>query len=158
MTYILKHCGAKVVFVAGQPQLEKLLSVRGNLPELENIIAADAGADLPSECLHYDTLIATAGAADISSYRLRASQVLPGQLASIIYTSGTTGEPKGVMLTHTSFCSNITDVGQDFQLNPAEDVAISFLPLAHVYGRTMDYIYVFQDAALAYVDSVDPGT
>ena len=43
MKYILKHCGAKVVFVAGKPQLEKLLSVRGNLPELENIVAADAG-------------------------------------------------------------------------------------------------------------------
>jgi len=46
MTYILKHCGAKVVFVTGKPQLEKLLSVRSNLPELENIIAADAGAEM----------------------------------------------------------------------------------------------------------------
>src|SRR6266704_5939155 len=144
MTYILKHCGAKVVFVAGKPQLEKLLAVRGNLPELENIIAADAGAELPSECLGYDTLIATAGAADVSSYRLRASQVLPGQLASIIYTSGTTGEPKGVMLTHTNFCSNVNDVGDDFRLNPAEDLALSCLPLSHVYGRTLDYIYIFQ--------------
>src|SRR6516164_3085175 len=78
MTYILKHCGAKVVFVAGKPQLEKVLSVRANLPELENIIAADAGAELPSECLRYETLIAGASATDVSAYRLRASQVLPG--------------------------------------------------------------------------------
>ncbi len=155
MTYILKHCGAKVVFVAGRPQLEKLLAVRGNLPELEDIIAADAGAELPGECLRYETLIAGSSAADTSSYRLRAAQVLPGQLASIIYTSGTTGEPKGVMLTHTNFCSNITDVGHDFRLNPAEDVALSFLPLSHVYGRTLDYIYLFQGASVAYVESVD---
>ncbi len=155
MTYILNHCGAKVVFVVGVPQLQKLLAVRANLPELEQIVVADGGSDVPSECLRYETLIAGASAADVSSYRMRASQVLPGQLASLIYTSGTTGEPKGVMLTHTNFCSNVTDVGQDFQLNPAEDVAISFLPLAHVYGRTMDYIYVFQGAALAYVESVD---
>jgi long-chain acyl-CoA synthetase len=155
MTYILKHCGAKVVFVAGKPQLEKLLSVRGHLPELENIIAADAGEELPSECLGYETLIATSGAADISSYRLRASQVLPGQLASIIYTSGTTGEPKGVMLTHTNFCSNVTDTGHHFRLNPAEDTALSFLPLSHVYGRTLDYIYLFQGAPIAYVESID---
>jgi long-chain acyl-CoA synthetase len=155
MTYILKHCGAKVVFVAGKPQLEKLLTVRGSLPELENIIAADAGAELPSECLRYDTLIATAGAADISSYRLGASQVLPGQLASIIYTSGTTGEPKGVMLTHTNFCSNVADVGRDFHLNPAEDVALSFLPLSHVYERTADYIYIFQGAPVAYLEAID---
>jgi long-chain acyl-CoA synthetase len=154
-TYILKHCGAKVVFVVGVPQLQKLLTVRANLPELEQIVVADGGAGVPSECLRYETLIAGASAADVSSYRMRASQVLPGQLASLIYTSGTTGEPKGVMLTHTNFCSNVTDVGRDFQLNPAEDVALSFLPLAHVYGRTMDYIYIFQGAALAYVESID---
>jgi long-chain acyl-CoA synthetase len=155
MTYILKHCGAKVVFVVGAPQLQKLLSVRASLPELEQIIVADGGAGIPSECLRYQTLIAGASAADISAYRLRASQVLPGQLASLIYTSGTTGEPKGVMLTHTNFCSNVHGVGHDFSLDPAKDVALSFLPLAHIYGRTLDYIYIFGGAPLAYVESID---
>ncbi len=155
MTYILKHCGARVVFVVGAPQLRTLLTLRASLPELEQIVVADGGSELPSECLRYETLIAGASATDISSYRLRASQVLPGQLASLIYTSGTTGEPKGVMLTHTNFCSNVYDVGHDFQLKSAEDVALSFLPLAHVYGRTMDYIYIFQGAALAYVEAVE---
>src|SRR5467141_4989640 len=155
MTYILKHCGARVVFVVGASQLQKLLAVRAGLPDLEQIIVADAGSDIPSECLRYETLIANAGPADISSYRTRASQVLPGQLASLIYTSGTTGEPKGVMLTHTNFCSNVHDVGYDFHLDPATDVALSFLPLAHVYGRTLGYIYIFQGAALAYVESID---
>ena len=155
MTYILKHCGAKVVFVVGAPQLRKLLAVRASLPELEQIIFADGEAEAPSDSLRYETLIASAGATDISAYRLRASQVLPGQLASLIYTSGTTGEPKGVMLTHNNFCSNVHDVGYDFQLNPSEDVALSFLPLAHVYGRTLDYIYIFGGAALAYVETVE---
>ncbi len=86
MTYILNHCGAKVVFVVGVPQLQKLLAVRANLPELEQIVVADGGSDVPSECLRYETLIAGASAADVSSYRMRASQVLPGQLASLIYT------------------------------------------------------------------------
>jgi len=155
MTYILRHCGAKVVFVAGQVQLEKLLAVRNNLPELENIVVADAGEGVPVECLRYETLIAAAGATDISSYRLRASQVLPGQLASLIYTSGTTGEPKGVMLTHTNLSSNVTDTGSEFRLNPAIDVALSFLPLSHVYERIVDYIYIFQGCPLAYVPSID---
>src|SRR6266571_3266094 len=154
-TYILKHCGAKVVFVVGVPQLKKLLAVRASLPELEQIIVADGGLDVPTECLRYETLVAAASPADIASYRMRSSQVLPGQLASLIYTSGTTGEPKGVMLTHTNFCSNVHDVGYDFKLDPATDVALSFLPLAHVYGRTLDYIYVFGGAPLAYVESVD---
>ncbi len=155
MTYILKHCGAKVVFVVGAPQLHKLLGVRASLPELEQIIVADGGADVPSDCLRYETLIASASVADVSSYRLRASQVLPGQLASLIYTSGTTGEPKGVMLTHTNFCSNVSDVGHDFSLDPQQDVALSFLPLAHVYGRTLDYIYIFQGTTLAYAEAVE---
>ena len=155
MTYILKHCAAKIVFVVGAHQLQKLLAARPSLPELEQIIVADGGADVPTECLRYETLIAGASASDISSYRLRASQVLPGQLASLIYTSGTTGEPKGVMLTHSNFCSNVHDVGHDFSLDPAQDVALSFLPLAHIYGRTLDYIYIFGGTPLAYVESLE---
>src|ERR1700730_4142952 len=48
MTYILKHSGAKVVVVCGAPQLEKLLACRTRLPELEHIIVADAGDDVPT--------------------------------------------------------------------------------------------------------------
>jgi len=50
---------------------------------------------------------------------------------------------------------SVTDVGHEFRLNPAVDVALSFLPLAHIYGRTLDYIYLFQSASVAYVESVD---
>jgi len=155
MVYILRHCGAKVVFVAGAAQLQKLLACRAQLPELEQIIVADAEGSLPSDALHYETLIASAGGADISSYRLRVSQVVSNQLASIIYTSGTTGEPKGVMLSHGNFCSNVVDSCVNFNLKPAEDLALSFLPLAHVYGRTVDYIYLFHGTTIAYIEAVE---
>src|SRR5690348_9065968 len=155
MAYILKHCEAKCVFAAGAAQMRKLQELRAQVPGVEQVILADCGADLPPDGLRYETLISSSAGGDVSSYRLRASQILPGQLASIIYTSGTTGEPKGVMLTHTNFCSNVTDVGHDFRLNPAEDLALSFLPLSHVYGRTLDYIYIFQGCPLAYVPSIE---
>jgi len=155
MTYILDHAGAKVVVVCGAPQLQKLLACRPRLPELEHIIVADAGDDVPTECLRYETLIASAGGAEIAAYRMRASQVLPGQLASIIYTSGTTGEPKGVMLTHTNICSNATDSWSAQELKPALDQALSFLPLAHIYGRTMDYVLIFNGISIAYVEDVN---
>ncbi len=155
MTYILKHAGAKVIIVAGAPQLQKLLDRRPQLPELEHIIVADGGADLPTECLRYETLIASAGGAEIAAYRMRASQVLPGQLASIIYTSGTTGEPKGVMLTHTNICSNTTDSCITTAMTAGVDVAMSFLPLAHIYGRTMDYVLLFNGITIAYVEDVN---
>ncbi len=155
MTYILKHAGAKVVVVAGAPQLQKLLECRPRLPELEHVIVADGGADLPTECLRYETLIASAGGAEIAAYRMRASQVLPGQLASLIYTSGTTGEPKGVMLTHTNICSNATDSCITVGMTSGVDIALSFLPLAHIYGRTMDYVLLFSGITIAYVEDVN---
>jgi long-chain acyl-CoA synthetase len=155
MTYILAHAGTKVVVVCGAPQLEKLLACRPRLPELEHIIVADAGPDVPTECLRYETLIASASGAEVAAYRMRASQVLPGQLASIIYTSGTTGEPKGVMLTHTNICSNATDSWSPSELNAGVDQALSFLPLAHIYGRTMDYVLLFSGISIAYVEDVN---
>ncbi len=155
MTYILNHSGAKVIIVAGQPQLEKLLSCKSRIPDLEHIVVADVGPDAPVECLQYDTLIASAGGVEISSYRLRSSQVLPGQLASVIYTSGTTGEPKGVMLTHTNICSNIVDSCVTTDMNPGLDNTLSFLPLAHIYGRTMDYVMLCSGISIAYVEDVN---
>jgi long-chain acyl-CoA synthetase len=155
ITYILKHCGARVVFAAGVAQMHKLQAIRVQLPELEQIVLADCGSDVPADGLRYETLIAAAGGADVASYRMRASQVLPGQLASIIYTSGTTGEPKGVMLTHTNFCSNVSDSCANVKFDSNDDVAISFLPLAHVYGRTLDYVHLFHGITIAYVEAVE---
>src|SRR5580658_10064107 len=155
ITYILKHCGAKFAFAAGAAQMHKLQSIRAQLPELEQIVVADCGPDLPGDCLRYETLIAAAGGADVASYRMSASQVLPGQLASIIYTSGTTGEPKGVMLTHTNFCSNVTDSCANVKFDSKDDVAVSFLPLAHVYGRMLDYVHLFHGITIAYVEAVE---
>lgn len=155
MTYILNHCGAQVVFIAGSRQLAKFLQVRDQLEHVQQVIVAEAGDSMPEEFLRYEALIATAGPAEIAAYRLRAAQVVPGQLASIIYTSGTTGEPKGVMLTHENFSSNVSDSCHDLDLKPESDLAVSFLPLAHVYGRMVDYLYISLGCPLAYVDVVE---
>src|SRR5258706_4421650 len=85
---------------------------------------------------------------------MRASQVLPGQLCTIIYTSGTTGGPKGVMLTHNNMSSNVTDSCATFDFDPATHTALSFLPLALVYGRMLDYIYPFSGVTVAYAEAV----
>ncbi len=155
MSYILNHCGAKVVFISGAAQLERFLAIRDQLKDLQQVIVAHADDTLPADFLRYETLIATTGPAEIAAYRLRVAQVLPTQLASLIYTSGTTGEPKGVMLTHNNFSSNVSDTCVEFNLKPEEDLAVSFLPLAHVYGRMLDYVYLFQGCPVAYVEVVE---
>ncbi|HEY5070054.1 MAG TPA: long-chain fatty acid--CoA ligase, partial [Candidatus Acidoferrum sp.] len=155
MVYILNHSEARIIFVSGARQLEKLLACRSELLTVEHIVAADAGPEAPPECLRYETLVAGAGATEIASYRLRASQVQPSQLSSLIYTSGTTGEPKGVTLTHTNFCSNVTDTHLQIRFDTTTDLALSFLPLAHVYGRMIDYSFLFHGITVAYVEAVE---
>src|ERR1700693_3710334 len=155
MVYILNHSEARIVFVSGARQLEKLLACRSELLTVEHIVAADAGPEAAPECLRYEALVASAGATEIASYRLRASQVQPGQLSSLIYTSGTTGEPKGVMLTHTNFCSNVTDTHLQVRYDATNDLALSFLPLAHVYCRMIQYSFLFHGITVAYVETVE---
>ena len=155
MAYILNHCGAQVVFIAGLRQLEKFLRVREQLEHVQQVIVAEAGDAVPTDFLRYETLISSTSPTEIAAYRARVAEVLPNQLASIIYTSGTTGEPKGVMLTHANFSSNVSDSCQALVLNPESDLALSFLPLAHVYGRMVDYLYLFLGCPLAYVDVVE---
>ncbi len=154
MSYIINHSGAKVVIAAGTEQARKLLSCRERLPGVEQVIVAGVPTDLAGEVLRYETLIAAAGEAAIAAYRRRAAEVPPEQLATIIYTSGTTGEPKGVMLTHANLSSNEIDSPGTMDYNPA-DLALSFLPLSHVYERTMGYHYIFHGVCVAYVEAVE---
>src|SRR5260370_8702100 len=125
----MQHSGAQVLVVGGAEQWHNLRKGRGQLPELDRVMVADGEGDVPADCLRYETLIASAGDAEIAAYRMRASQVLPGHLCTIIYTSGTTGEPKGVMLTHNNLSSNVTDSFATFAFHPPSHSAFSFLPL-----------------------------
>ena len=155
MTYILNHCGAQIVFLSGASQLQKFLQIQDSLKVLQQVVVANAGDEIPADFLRYETLIAATGDGDIAAYRMRVAQVLPSQLASLIYTSGTTGEPKGVMLTHENFSSNVSDSCRELVIKPETDLAVSFLPLAHVYGRMLDYLYIFRGCPIAYVEIVE---
>jgi long-chain acyl-CoA synthetase len=154
IAYILNDSIAKVVVVVGEMQTQRLLSCRDRLKSVEHIIVAAAPGCASPDVLRYETLIAAANQADVAEYRRRASEVKPEGLATIIYTSGTTGVPKGVMLTHSNIASNTIDSAVDFDYGP-NDIALSFLPLAHVYERTVDYGYFYHCAVIAYVERMD---
>jgi long-chain acyl-CoA synthetase len=87
-------------------------------------------------------------------FEQRAGRVKPEDVATLIYTSGTTGESKGAMLTHGNLVSNVT---ASCQLVPitSETVALSFLPLSHVFERMLDYAYLYRSASIAYAESID---
>ncbi|MBI3696298.1 MAG: AMP-binding protein, partial [Acidobacteria bacterium] len=141
--YMLENSGARGVFVSTAAQREKIESIRSRLPELRTVICFDEGPlvsdDPPSGAKQreFEDAIAAVG---------------PEDLASILYTSGTTGTPKGVMLTHANIVSNVLDSEPD--IGPT-DVALSFLPLAHIYERMVDYSYYFHGVTVAHVDSME---
>lgn len=154
LTYILNDSGARVVITAGESQAKKLAEARNRIPGLEHVISVAAPADLRGDFLRYETLIAGAGDSDVAEYRRRAAEVTSKQLATIIYTSGTTGEPKGVMLTHENLSSNALD-GLTIQRFTRSDVALEFLPLAHVYERIAGYEYLFSGVSIAYLERIE---
>lgn len=153
IVYILNHSGAKVVITAGAEQARRLLGCRERLKSVAHVIAAAAPADLNSDILRYEPLVATAGPTGVAEYRRRAVEVTPDQLATVIYTSGTTGEPKGVMLTHANLSSN--EIDSHVVQYSRRDRALSFLPLAHVYERIMGYHYIFGGIPVAYVEGIE---
>jgi len=154
LVYILNDSGAKVVFTAGADQAKKISECRARIPALEQVITATPPVESDGDALRYDALIATAADADVAEYRRRAAEVAGDNLATIIYTSGTTGEPKGVMLTHSNVSSNAADSAADHEFQ-SSDVALEFLPLAHIYERTAAYSYMSNGVSIAYVERIE---
>ena len=73
--------------------------------------------------------------------------------ASIVYTSGTTGTPKGVMLSHYNLMFNAHGHAKRQNRNSGHKM-LSFLPLCHVYERTMNYEYQELGISIYYAESL----
>lgn len=80
--------------------------------------------------------------------------VRPDDLATIIYTSGTTGEPKGVMLTHNNFISNVLSISKGLPIGNT-DTALSVLPLSHIFERAGFYVFCYHGVSVYYAASFD---
>jgi long-chain acyl-CoA synthetase len=150
--FIVADSGSKVVFVHRREQLDGLLARRGELPDVKRFVLVE-GEAAAGEATTLDALLADGADADAEAFEAHARGVERDDLASLVYTSGTTGQPKGVMLTHHNFVSNIvTAMGLiDFR---DDQTSLSFLPLAHVFERMIDYCYFYKGLSIAYAEGV----
>ena len=157
ITHILTDSGTSAVFVSGDAQAAKVAEVRAQTPGVRHVITF-AQTKPPGVDHTCDEVEALGTAADTparrDAWRQAALAVRPDDLATLIYTSGTTGLPKGVMLTHGNIESNVRAALTVLPFTLA-DVALSFLPLSHVFERTGDYLFWTAGVSIAYADSID---
>lgn len=145
VAFILRNSGASILFIGSSKLIRRIKPALDSLKKDERpkVVLLDPANDKSEDLMTLEDL-EEAGASEQTEqpdlYKKLASDSIPEDIATIIYTSGTTGEPKGVVLTHNNLVSNALQSGKVFDIND-KDVALSFLPLSHVFERTVLYIY-----------------
>lgn len=161
LRYILADSEARVCFLSGPEQLTKVQTIGKELPNLEKIIPfvpLARGTGTAPELVSWEAAVREDVPEEmVLEFERSARAQVADDVATLIYTSGTTGKPKGALLTQHNFASNVsTSMAQlAFQ---ATDVALSLLPLCHIYERTLDYSYLACGASMAYAESFDKVT
>lgn len=153
--YIIEDSDASIV-VCSSPELwEKVLVVKNELTKVRHFISLQAE---PAEGVMTLAEVKARGKKkaeeDPELFERLAAAVQPQDIASIIYTSGTTGVPKGVMLRHSNFISNIKAVDSIIEFT-RNDTVLSFLPLSHVLERMVTFTYLYKGCSVAYAESLD---
>jgi long-chain acyl-CoA synthetase len=152
--YILEDSGAKMLFISGKKLFKHAQSAVESVETIEKIVffeddarpendnRAMSLADVERRGLEADKI-------DSQAFENFLEKLDSGDLATIIYTSGTTGEPKGVMLTHENFVSNITAISKGLPIK-SNDRSLAVLPLSHIFERTVFYVLCANGVAIHY--------
>ena len=158
--FIIDFADCEVGFFENVRQLEKVLEKPAETPKLKIAILFDKPehepADCPFQILYFDEVLQNGK----SIYRENSfncqTEIENGMLsieendtATIIFTSGTTGTPKGVMLTHKNYISQLS-VLQPFLPAKPGDWWLSILPVWHVFERLIQYVAIYFVNGLAY--------
>ncbi|MFJ9771927.1 AMP-dependent synthetase/ligase [Kitasatospora sp. NPDC101157] len=146
--FILSNSGSRAMFAENVAQLAKAVDHIDQLPELRTVILFDAPAEAPQpEALRTAGLdlitlaeLERRGAEYLEQHPDAVEKAVAAldreQLATLIYTSGTTGRPKGVRLVHDCWAYEGRAQEASGLLGP-DDVQFMWLPLSHVFGKTL---------------------
>jgi len=154
--YIINDSDAEIVVVSNLFQYKKVASLKDDLPRVKQIIIFQNQSPAPGVLTLAE--VQARGRALASArpglFEETAKSVRPEDEASIIYTSGTTGVPKGVILTHVNFVSNLVSVSRVIEFS-ATDTVLSFLPLSHVLERMVTFTYIYKGCSIAYAENAE---
>jgi long-chain acyl-CoA synthetase len=148
--YILNHAEPKVVFVEGSllhKKLEKILAAMPVRPK--EFVFNPVEGQLTLRGLMVSVKVDKKSLAALQS---RKESVSTHDVATIIYTSGTLGTPKGVMLTHFNLMSCVAYYGPHYPV-PSSQKVVSFLPLSHIYERSVLFTHLYLGNATYYVEN-----
>lgn len=155
--YILEDSGAKMLFVSGKKLWKHAEEAIRSVERIEKLVFFDAGAT-PGDDGRAVTLadVEAVGSkqGEIDNFEELLAQVKADDLATIIYTSGTTGEPKGVMLDHESFVSNVVAISKGLPIKNT-DRSLAVLPLSHIFERAVFYVLCSNGVAIHYCAAFD---
>ncbi len=151
--YILNDSGAVAVVCSTEEQLQKIQDIRSHTPHIHNVIVCEAKS-VPANVLTFQQIVDSGRAKfDEKRFEELSKQCRPVDLATLVYTSGTTGNPKGAMLTHGNIASNVDAAQYILPIEPGV-VAMSILPLSHIFERMADYFYFAHGITIAYAENV----
>lgn len=142
--YIVNDCGAAFVFAENAEQLAKLVEQRPKLANVRKVIVMDGAAGDPEWTIAWDDVVALGKEKleeNRAAIRERIAQVTAEDILTIIYTSGTTGKPKGVVLTHANMAYEVR-ASLDIGLLSEEKLELLFLPMAHVFAKLLQCIWL----------------
>jgi len=144
--YLVNNCGAKVIFVEDEEQLDKVLAVRERCPSLQQIVIFDMEGlrDFADPmAMSLDDFMARGRAYDAAhpgDWQEMLQRAKPADLAILVYTSGTTGPPKGAMISHHNVIFQCVNGCQLLEQQPGDE-RLAFLPLCHVAERVIGAYY-----------------
>ncbi|RLE17956.1 MAG: long-chain fatty acid--CoA ligase [Acidobacteria bacterium] len=152
--YIVNHSDAVLIFAEDEAQLEKLLSMREEIPAVRKVILFSGAAPDDDWVMTYEQFLELG--ADISDEAVdeRIKGVGPEDVATIVYTSGTTGIPKGAVLTHDNLTFTAQSVDGSTQILEGDETLL-FLPLAHIFARTLVFSALVAGSATTFARGID---
>ena len=156
--YILEDSGAKMLFVSGKKLFKHAEPAIQSVEQIEKLIFFDDDAKPDNGRAMTLAEIERKGDSFESdtgqTFEELLAQVKTDDLATIIYTSGTTGEPKGVMLDHGNFVSNVVSISRGLPITNS-DRSLAVLPLSHIFERTVFYVLCSNGVSINYCASFD---